>query len=222
MFQGFSPKANEFLWGIRLNNERGWFEAHKQEYLDLVAAPLRELGDEVTQAFGELFPKWGLNLHVSRIYRDARRLHGRGPYKDHMWFVLRRPGESWTVRPAFYFEVAPESYAMGMGCYDAPPAMMARLRARIDQDPKPLEKLARRLNRQDRFRLEGQEYKRPKGDPGPLLYPWYNRKGLALSWEQNWGGALYTPALVQEVVEGFQFLAPYYELLDRLAAEEQI
>ena len=164
----------------------------------------------------------GLNLHVSRIYRDARRLHGRGPYKDHMWFVLRRPGESWTVRPAFYFEVAPESYAMGMGCYDAPPAMMARLRARIDQDPKPLEKLARRLNRQDRFRLEGQEYKRPKGDPGPLLYPWYNRKGLALSWEQNWGGTLYTPALVQEVVEGFQFLAPYYELLDRLAAEEQI
>ena len=137
------------------NNEKGWFEAHKQEYLDLVAAPLRELGDEVTQAFWELFPKWGLNLHVSRIYRDARRLHGRGPYKDHMWFVLRRPGESWTVRPAFYFEVAPESYAMGMGCYDAPPAMMARLRARIDQDPKPLEKLARRLNRQDRFRLEG-------------------------------------------------------------------
>ena len=59
MFQGFSPKANEFLWGIRLNNDRGWFEAHKQEYLDLVAAPLRELGDEVTQAFGELFPKWG-------------------------------------------------------------------------------------------------------------------------------------------------------------------
>ena len=28
---------------------------------------------------------------VSRIYRDARRLHGRGPYKDHLWFCVERP-----------------------------------------------------------------------------------------------------------------------------------
>lgn len=222
MFTGFTDETVDFMWGIRFNNERTWFEAHKEIYLTHFYRPMCDLAEELYGFMLERRPDCGLIRKVTRIYRDARRLHGRGPYKDHMWFVLRRPGESWTVRPAFYFEVAPESYAMGMGCYDAPPAMMARLRARIDQDPKPLEKLARRLNRQDRFRLEGQEYKRPKGDPGPLLYPWYNRKGLALSWEQNWGGTLYTPALVQEVVEGFQFLAPYYELLDRLAAEEQI
>ena len=36
MFQGFSQGAVDFLWGVRFNNERSWFEAHKQEYLDLV------------------------------------------------------------------------------------------------------------------------------------------------------------------------------------------
>lgn len=39
MFQGFSQQTNDFLWGIRFNNERSWFEAHKQEYLDYVQSP---------------------------------------------------------------------------------------------------------------------------------------------------------------------------------------
>ena len=115
MFQGFSQEAVDFLWGIRFNNERGWFEARKEEYLTLVAGPMRELGEQVHAAVEEEFPKLGLNLHVSRIYRDARRLHGRGPYKDHLWFTLRRPKEEWVSQPAFYFELAPEYYSPWSG-----------------------------------------------------------------------------------------------------------
>lgn len=81
MFQGFSQEAVDFLWGIRFNNERGWFEARKEEYLTLVAGPMRELGEQVHAAVEEEFPKLGLNLHVSRIYRDARRLHGAAPIR---------------------------------------------------------------------------------------------------------------------------------------------
>ena len=143
MFQGFSQGAVDFLWSIRFNNERSWFLAHKEEYLTLVDRPMRELGDQVHQAMEELCPELGLNLHVSRIYRDARRLYGRGPYKDHLWFTLRRPREEWVSLPAFYFEIAPEYYSFGMGCYDATPVTMAKLRARIDRDPKPVEQLAR-------------------------------------------------------------------------------
>ena len=100
MFQGFSQGAVDFLWGIRFNNERSWFLAHKEEYLTLVDRPMRELGAQVHQSMEELFPELGLNLHVSRIYRDARRLYGRGPYKDHLWFTLRRPREEWVSLPA--------------------------------------------------------------------------------------------------------------------------
>ena len=51
MFQGFSQQTNDFLWGIRFNNERSWFEAHKQEYLDYVQSPLRQLAQEVYARF---------------------------------------------------------------------------------------------------------------------------------------------------------------------------
>lgn len=221
MFQGFSQGAVDFLWGIRFNNERSWFLAHKEEYRTLVDAPLRQLAAQVSQVMEEEFPQHGLELKVSRIYRDARRLYGRGPYKDHMWFSLRRPGDREGTIPCFYFEIAPEYYSYGMGCYDPTPLTMAKLRARIDRDPKPLEKLARRLEKQKEFALEGAEYKRPKGDPGPLLYPWYNRRQISLSSDHNCEGLLFQPELVGQVTEGFRFLAPYYQYLNALAADPQ-
>ncbi len=29
MFEGFSQETVDFMWGIRFNNEKSWFEAHK-------------------------------------------------------------------------------------------------------------------------------------------------------------------------------------------------
>lgn len=218
MFQGFSQGAIDFLWGIRFNNERGWFLAHKEEFLTLVDAPMRELAAQVSQAMTEEFPKLGLELKVSRIYRDARRLFGRGPYKDHLWFSLRRRNENEGAEPSFYFEIAPEYYSFGMGCYDATPVTMAKLRARIDRDPEPLEKLARRLEKSP-FQLEGELYKRPKGDPGPLLAPWYNRKSISFARDENCEGLLFQPELADQVLEGFRFLKPYYDYMLSLAGD---
>ena len=102
MFQGFSQNAIDFLWGISLNNERGWFMAHKQDFTDYVDIPMRELGKEVFSALAEDYPRQDWRLHVCRIYRDARRLHGRGPYKEHLWFTIERPHERFeSVRALF-------------------------------------------------------------------------------------------------------------------------
>ena len=43
MFQGFSQNAVDFLWGVKFNNNREWFLAHKQVYLNELDQPLREL-----------------------------------------------------------------------------------------------------------------------------------------------------------------------------------
>ena len=211
MFQGFSDKTIDFMWGIRFNNEKTWFEAHKEEYLTHFYNPMRELGRQVFDEMKERHGDLGLVLKVSRIYRDARRLHGRGPYKDHLWLSMERPGgEEWTGRPVFWFELAPESWSYGLGYWCAGALTMAKFRARLDRDPKTFEKLARAFNKQDLFVLEGEEYKRPKGQTTPLLSPWYNRKGLLLSRECDNGGVLFTPELPQVLVDGYSFLLPYY------------
>lgn len=219
MFQGFSQATIDFLWGISFNNERSWFQEHKQEFLDYVDVPMKELAREVTARMQEKYPKLGLELKVSRIYRDARRLFGRGPYKDHLWFTLRRPGVSEGATPCFYFEISPQCYSIGVGCYDPTPLTMAKLRARIDRDPEPLEKMVRRINNRPEFQLYGQMYKRPKGDPGPLLYPWYNSKQIGVTADYNCEGVLFTPELLDQVMESFCFLEPLYTYLRELPGD---
>ena len=219
MFQGFSQQSIDFLWGISFNNDRSWFMEHKQEFVDFVDTPMKELAREVAARMQDKYPDHALELKISRIYRDARRLYGRGPYKDHLWFTLRRPGVSEGATPCFYFEISPRCYSIGVGAYDPTPLTMAKLRARIDRDPKPLEKIVRKLNAEGEFQLFGQQYKRPKGDPGPLLYPWYNSKQMGVNADYNCEGILFAPELADRIVDSFIRLEPLYAYLRELPGD---
>ena len=210
MFQGFSDATVDFLWGIRFNNDRGWFADHKEEYLQHLYRPMQELGRQVYDAFTERFPKESMVLHVSRIYRDARRLHGRGPYKDHLWLSLQpEPGSS-SHLPVFWFEVAPEGWSYGMGFWNGTPAMMEAFRRETAKDPQPLEELTCRLEGQDVFTLQGREYKRPKAAPTALLQPWFNKKSIVLCCDRPWDDLVCSRELADTLVDGFAFLEPYY------------
>ena len=44
MFEGFSQETVDFMWGIRFNNERPWFEAHKSDYQTYFLTPMKEIG----------------------------------------------------------------------------------------------------------------------------------------------------------------------------------
>ena len=193
MFQGFTPEAVEFLWGIKFNNNREWFLPRKEEFLSLVDRPMRELGSELFDAIRAEYPKQPLRLHVCRIYRDARRLFGRGPYKDHLWFTLWT-GEDRHNSPVFWFELSPASFSYGVGFYTATAEQMAALRRYIDANPAEMERLAKRVAKSE-FHLEGEPYKRLKKDVGEVLNPWYNRKWISLCAEYDHGGALYTGEL---------------------------
>lgn len=217
-FEGYSPAALDFLWGIRFNNERGWFLAHKEDYQSHVLAPTRALGEQVYDAMHEKYPHEPFLLKMSRIYRDARRLHGQGPYKDHLWFCIRAGGEDWTGRPTFYFEVAPDYYSYGMGFWAASAALMTRYRQQIDRDPRPLEKLVREFNRQEVFQLNGPDYVRSKGQVSDLLRPWYQKKSLTLSHEVPLDESLYSPDFASRVTEDLKTLLPFYRYFAALCA----
>ena len=169
MFTGFSDATIDFLWELRFHNERPWFLEHKQVFLDTLDRPMKALAADVTAALEQAYPDRKWYLHVARIYRDARRLHGNGPYKENLWFTLRCDSSRGPEIPAFYFEITPHNYSYGMGFYWAKANTMACFRRAIDADPLPLTALAERLNAQDTFVLTGQDYARAKGNPGALL-----------------------------------------------------
>lgn len=219
MFEGFSQQTVDFMWGIRFNNEKSWFEAHKSDYQTCFLNPMKELGAQVQEELLDRFPKSGLNLKVSRIYRDARRLFGRGPYKDHLWLSLFRWGNESGGHPVFWFELAPEGWSYGMGFWDAQPVTMEKHRARIDNDPKPLLKLHNKLAKQDEFVLQGPAYKKQKPCGEPKLSEWYNKKSLSIGHEEGLTEFIYGPALAGRLVEGFSFLMPFYDYFSTLWAD---
>ncbi len=219
MFQGFSPETIDFLWGIRFNNEKSWFEPRKGEYRQYLLDPMKELAAQVQETLNERFPEGRFNMRVSRIYRDARRLHGRGPYKDHLWFSLYRWDHDDGSKPVFWFELSPDGWSYGMGFWMADPAIMAAHRARMDRDCRPMLKLARKLSRQDVFALEGPEYARKKEPPHKDLADWYNKRSLSLGCERPLTEELYSPALADILAEGYAFLMPYYDYFATLWAD---
>ena len=88
---------------------------------------------------------------------------------------------------------------------------MKPLRRDIDEDPKRLEKIARRIQKDGAFSVQGQDYARPKGDPSPLLTPWYNKRSISVGCERPFDELVCSPALTDTLVEGFTFLEPCYE-----------
>ena len=217
-FQGYTQETVDFLWGIRFNNERSWFMEHKQDDQAHLLAPTRALAEQVYDAIHEMCPDDPFLLKLSRIYRDARRLHGQGPYKDHLWFCIRTGDQDWTGRPTFYFEIGPDYYSYGMGFWCPRPALMAAYRRGIDQHPETLSRLVRQFNRQEVFTLSGPEYARSKGETTALLQPWYNRKSINLQHDGPLDERIFSPELAQDVIDGFRTLMPLYRYFDKLCA----
>ena len=64
MFQGYTQETVDFLWGIRFNNERGWFMEHKQIYQTALLEPTRALGGQIYDGLHAMLPDEPLQLKV--------------------------------------------------------------------------------------------------------------------------------------------------------------
>ena len=208
MFEGFSEETSQFLWDLAFHNEKPWFDEHKEQYIRVLKTPFQHLAEDTKTAL-ESATEDEYDLHVSRIYRDARRLFGRGPYKDHLWFSLRR--RDWNGDLCFYFTLSASSYGYGLGGW-----MRAHeaenWRRFVDANGAEVERLARRLSRRKDFALGGESYKRPKGDKSGILGEWYNTRDLEIGCQHDFGEALFDTALPEKLAEGYGSLLPYARL----------
>ena len=53
MFTGFSPESIDFLWGVRMNNNRDWFLEHKKQYTDFLYEPMKAMGKALFEPFAD-------------------------------------------------------------------------------------------------------------------------------------------------------------------------
>jgi uncharacterized protein (TIGR02453 family) len=122
-FTGFPREATEFFRQLSRNNNREWFQAHKDVYERACREPVKAL-------IAELDPMG--SAHISRINRDMRFSRDGAPYKTHIAAGVRRS----------YINLSSEGLWIGTGMYRPEPAVLQKVRQAIDAD-KPGRELAR-------------------------------------------------------------------------------
>lgn len=208
MFTGFGPETMDFLWGIRMNNNKAWFEAHKQDYVNYLYGPMKALGQSVFEGFRQ---RPDLELKVSRIYRDAR-LHPPVPYKESLWLCIRRPVAEWSRHPALYFEIRPEGGSCGFLLWQPGASVMEAFRQDLLARPDFFPTLVRTAQEESGLTLKAEGYKRPKPCDNPALAPHFAWKGcLEASRGLEPGPELFSPDLPRYLTEA---LRPWLPVCD--------
>lgn len=114
-FTGFTRDAFAFWRGLERNNNREWFQAHRDQYEQAVRRPMQLMIDELAPLYGA--------GRLSRINKDMRFAREK-PYKNYLATGL---GGS-------YISLSTDGLWVGTGMYKPEPAALRQLREAFADD----------------------------------------------------------------------------------------
>ena len=222
MFQGFSNRTFEFFMAIRFNNNREFFQSAHDWYMSDVRGPCLELAEALSDAVENLDPELERRPTkvVSRINRDIRFSNDKSPYRDYLWLAFRKPGEERRTTLGVYVDLSDSGVNYGMGFYDENRPLMKAHRAELTRDASEFNDIARRT--EARFQLHASSFKRmaiPDALPEDVK-KWYPLKGFYVEREIRDFGLIQSPALADEIADGYRYLKPLYGYFQRLVPIE--
>jgi len=223
-FTGFSPKTLEFLQRLSENNNKVWFDTHRQTYEDDVLKPFKNLVSNLAgfmlgiDPYLEVTP--AVNKTISRIYRDTRFSKDKSPFRSNMWIVFKRPRKDWQDAPGYFFEIFPDWYRYGMGFYRASRQTMDRFRQSIDEHTDAFLSVIKPFYKKGTFELKDETFKRPlPSQHSEMIQDWYQRKTFYLSCDRPIDERLFSPGLEDDLIQGFTQLAPLYGYLWKIRSD---
>jgi uncharacterized protein (TIGR02453 family) len=144
-FKGWKGDFTGFFLGLRANNNKAYFEAHRKQYEQDVKAPMLALLEDLEDEFGPPH-------RVSRPNRDIRFSADKSPYKLNIYADLDRGG---------YVALDADGLVAAGGRYMVDDVQLKRLRDAVaaERSGKELEGIVAALRKKG-YDVEGQELKR--------------------------------------------------------------
>ncbi|MGN1319227.1 MAG: DUF2461 family protein [Lachnospirales bacterium] len=157
----FTENTNEFLVGIKFNNNKEWFHQNKELYSEYVHQPMVFLANELCKKFNEFDKSQVLVPRVSRANRDVRFSQNKMPYKISKWFFLRTTASSkiWYPKPTIFFEATMDWWRYGF-YYHVPPKIMGEFRKKVYANIAEAERMVDFIKNQNWFSFDGEMYKK--------------------------------------------------------------
>lgn len=123
----------DFLRKLKRNNNREWFQAHKNEYLK-VKSEVEELASVLISLVAEVDSEAALltpSQCTYRIYRDTRFSTDKTPYKTHAGIFVNPPYGKKGETNGYYFHIEPGNCFMAAGTIGLPPKKLKAVRQSV-------------------------------------------------------------------------------------------
>ena len=186
----FTPATFRFLRALRRNNEREWFEAHREDYERHVREPCLRLIGDLDRPLRAISPHLVASARrvggsLFRIHRDVRFAADKRPYKTHVGMSFYHAATKATPRagqgsadrgrldaPVLYLHLEPGQCFTGGGLWHPQADTLKRIRDFVVDNPRSWQHATRRAEFTRVYTLTGDRLARaPRGYPAdhPLL-----------------------------------------------------
>ena len=166
MASHFTPGLFTFLRALKRHNEREWFAANRERYVNDIEAPFLQFIADFAPHLKAISPafvadKRRMGGSMFRIHRDTRFSPDKSPFKT--WTAARFAHEARKKVPgvpAFYLHLGPDECFGGGGVYHVDSPQLTRIRRQIVEAPREWAAV------RERVEIHGEQLKRtPVGFP---------------------------------------------------------
>ena len=161
----FTPELFHFLKRLKRNNNRQWFQAHKDEYVGHAHEPAVRFITDFAAVLYDISPHLLSDPRATRgslfrIYRDTRFSPDKHPYKTHMAMKFSHRGKD-VHSPGFYLHLEPGGCFAASGLWHPEPPTLLKVRNAIIDRRDEWRRVRKLLNWDDATKLS----RPPRGFP---------------------------------------------------------
>ena len=228
-FSGFSQEVISFYNELALNNDRDWFNAHKNVYMEKVLEPAQgfvlAMGERLRMLSPNIIadPRTNGSGSIFRIYKDTRFSKDKTPYKTFLGIFFWEGNRKKMENPGLYFQLTPTKLMLFAGMHEFGSLFLNTYRnAVIHPELGPaLQKAIKEVKADNDYKIGKNHYKRiPSGydanhpNADYLLY-----NGLYATFESDIPDELYSEDLLDFCFEKFQHMLPIHKwVIDMIEA----
>ncbi|MBN1223511.1 MAG: DUF2461 domain-containing protein [Candidatus Aminicenantes bacterium] len=227
-FQGFHHETVSFFRKLKRNNNKAWFDNHRNDYEHYVLEPAKAfvvaMGEKLKRHLPAVKAEPKLNRSIFRIYRDTRFSPDKTPYKTHLGLFFWEGAPSRMECPGFYFHLESDKLILGAGIYMFSPKSLTAYRKAV-VDPElglQLRGIIKKIERVKGFQLGGKQYKRvPSGyDPGHSNADLLLHNSLHAGYESQIPEELFSNDIVDFCWQKFRPFIPLHKWLVSLVTRQ--
>lgn len=130
-----APQTLKFLKDLSKNNNREWFQTHKQQYQQALEN-VTSFAEALTKELAKFDPSVkGTKPKIFRIYRDLRFSKDKSPYKSNFAMVIQ------SKQRGYYLHLQPGETFLGGGAYMPDAELLRKIRIKISAQPKEFQRI---------------------------------------------------------------------------------